>query len=451
MTDTTVTIPTHYQQAVSFEETWSTLTKKRQMPLSHIFQWLPVKDLVNYQFCSKQFRDTMIVCQLSTSTEHVLMITDALISKGQIFDAERFLRPHVCRSDVSVKIINRYILILHGDIFDNEKNYLCDDQRIEIIKHFVKTANSSIHPIDSHLCDKILNHITEKTNSLPLYLTDTANKQHKCKFERQYHTVNKTYTSINSTVHTDFDTNHTAHCFVAYICFKYAIQNNILEAIELYCHDSTLYNWVNGAVCHYVNNDYSKSYFHYTKAITLSPDFAYAYYSLSALTLDIAGAFSEPMKQKIYDEAHRLLTITLELDDLHYFAMMNEATLFDEEIDLEIIGENYDHVLRIHPSSTMVNRCIADLIVHYNVYDTEYAIELMEKAIEIAPHYPDNMLNIANVYIHANRHSDANTYLKKYLETPSIIFYKNNKPVPPNDSTREYVRSLIIELENEVE
>ena len=123
------------------------------------------------------------------------MITDALISKGLIFDAERFLRPHVCRSDVSVKIINRYILILHGDIFDNEKNYLCDDQRIEIIKYFVKTANSSIHPIDSHLCDKILNHITEKTNSLPIYLIDKTNKQ-KFKFERQYHTVNETYTSI---------------------------------------------------------------------------------------------------------------------------------------------------------------------------------------------------------------------------------------------------------------
>jgi hypothetical protein len=61
------------------------------------------------------------------------------------------------------------------------------------------------------------------------------------------------------------------------------------------------------------------------------------------------------------------------------------------------------------------------------------------------------MLNIANVYVHANRHSDAITYLKKYLKTLSIIFYKNNKPVPCNVLTKEDVCNWIIELENEVE
>lgn len=442
-----ITSPSIHSSAFSLEESWSKLlAQKRQIPLYQIFQWLSIPELEQLQNCKNQkFVDLMHFCQMSSSPEHILEITDQMISKGKIFEAEKFLRPYVCQPGVSVKIINRYILILHSYIFNNEKNFLCEKQRIDIIVHFLEEANKK-SPIDPNLYDKILDHISKKTNILPVRVIDTTVHPEKCKFTRSYEVVHNIYDEKNYPfINKHFDSKFVAHCFVAYICFKYAITNGILESIESFAYDSPLFNWMKGVEYHYVYGNYQKSYHHYIKSIKHSPGFAYSSYSLGCLTqniTDVVISYGAEPYQKIFNEAKMLYHYAQRIDSKHHLAMLNHVLMIDDP-DLETISEMYEHVRRIHPSYTYTQRSWVSFIICNNLLSKEFTIELMEEALHVSPHCPENHVMIANILHQEDKIYEAIQHYKRYLSIPSNIIYKNGALQPSDESTKYVVQSLV--------
>jgi len=302
-------------------------TSPQKLPLGHIFQWLPLRDLVRLQQCSHYFRTLMKHCQRWTSPQHVVDEIDSLVAAGRVVLAEQLLRDFVAvmpNVPTPIRILNRYLLLAHSDVFGEDGT---PQHRAEVFEHFKGKALEEVRAYygnKSHPSPPLVALIAnlEFTGTTPSYGHPTLSMApaivqsiyarveaamkpdgglaHQKSKERLRHASN---TAVKFDRAHDRRIRGDAIYLLAYFCYKDAqpaAAQSILKEGRSHFPSAPMLEWLSGVIGHYISQDLQESAHAYTKAIEQTPDFAYALYSLGVLLYD-AGAVEKVRCRVVVD------------------------------------------------------------------------------------------------------------------------------------------------------
>ena len=335
--------------------------------------------------CSKKMREILLDCRMYVSPTHVVEVVDKLIASQKIIEAERLIRLYIARfpnKKTPVILLNRYILIIHADLWISKKY---GPTRKELFDHFKEKSLTELkmsvqrsgNPTESTTFQEMLcgiGSVMKKHNPCPIGNkfkdnvfppTQYAEIRRICNEEEIYDPPMNSFSTVSG----------EATCILAYICFKNRDYINAVKLIEKaaeYDPNAVLYFWFNGVLQHYIYQNFEASCHAYTCAIKVAPDFAYSYYSLGVLASDSGDI----------EKSEFLYQQCLKLDPCHHYALLNSLVRRDED-DPDVLVQ-YQKIMEFHPSELIANRAIARILLRNPTpQNIEEAEIVLREAIKI--------------------------------------------------------------------
>ena len=265
---------------------------------------------------------------MSINIDVVLEHVDDLIKNSKIDEATCKLLEFIGNDPYTkspVKLMNRFILLIHCDIFNYERE--CNrDLRIRLFKRFHQKSYQELNEL-SFIKSLSINEMDINGNNSQNYLQikNIDKHQNNNLFENS--------------------------CILSYILFKDGkkeVAVNIIEYIIKKRPDNYLAYWLRAVLYQYFNYDFHKTKMFYEKAIELCPDFSYSYYSFAVAycEFNIEGFHS----LKLYNKA-------IEIDPKHIYAHINKFWYCKKnkiplnlEIDCNNIPVIFSNLIKIHPT-----------------------------------------------------------------------------------------------------
>lgn len=330
-----------------------------------IFSFLSLFEINRSMTCSKKMRDILLDCQMYVSPTHVVEVVDKLIASQKIIEAERLIRLYIARfpnKKTPVILLNRYILIIHADLWASEQY---QGTRMELFGHFkgksmselIMSEQTSGNPTESTSFQEMLAGMESVT--MNLNPCSIGNKfENKVFPPTQYAKIGRICNGeeIYVPTHPLPTVSGEATCLLAYICFKnkdYVNAGKLIKKAAEYDPNAILYLWLNGVLQHYLYQNFEASCHSYTCAITVAPDFAYSYYSLGVLA---SNSGDNVKSEFLYQQC-------LKLDPHHHYALLNRLIHCDDA-DHPDVHDMYRKIIQIHPSELIAYRAFAKILLN---------------------------------------------------------------------------------------
>ena len=389
--------------------------------LREIFSYLPLSEAWINRQISKKIKEIINETLFIVNPIDVVAHADKLVTQYRILEAMKLLLPYIARhpaKSTPIVIMNRFILLIHSEIWDNSKYTV---MRKKIFNSMKKKALHEINYYETHydeLKDKyqILKNIMAKMKitgkqAKPKHL---GHDELSGKFgEVSYDPFAK------PTVKHGLVVSGEAVSMFAYVCYKdkkFSTGFKIVNLALKMNSNNYLAYWIMGVYQHYYLKNTENSKQAYTKSFTLRPDFAYPYYSLGVLASD-AGQ---------NDKAIALYKQSMDIDPNHVYAHMNYCTCIDDSNIQELI-ERYSHIIEFHPTQIYCYRAVSrqylnnipqpadfsDSEIHTYLDNAE---KILRKAIDIDPNGSDGALWLDLAFIYLRYRQDISEARKCFTE-----------------------------------
>jgi adenylate cyclase len=161
-------------------------------------------------------------------------------------------------------------------------------------------------------------------------------------------------------------------------------------------------------------NDAKKAIECFEKAITLEPDYAYAY-AMAATGYAFLGATGQMQPKEAFEIVHRYSDKALQLDSslaAGYSAKGAAYLLYDWE--WKQAYESLSEAVALHPANTEAHQLLS--LYYLSTGRRQSAVEIMEKALEIDPVSPIVNQYLSHAYLCAGRTDEALQQIDRLLE-----------------------------------
>lgn len=296
---------------------------------SKILSCLDITDMLKLEQTCKTVREIV--------NQHIVDLIiegiDELISQGDIIEAEKHLRNifDSQKRQTSTKLINRYLLILHADIWSNSKYH---NLRFEIFEYFKN-------------CVLDLHGPTKRTFGYPQLINNGKVENYPRHDYQNYELSPKQIAKITNFIsassgkvetQSDWDTELIIFAYFLFKCGNVDGLKKILNYIENSTKTDNYYfkYWLKGIMHFYADGYFYKAVNCLIRTIELNPNFAYGYYTLGCFLHNSANN----------EFAHKLYEKTIEIDPKHHYAMLNLN--LQSPVDNRLIV--YKNIIDIHPT-----------------------------------------------------------------------------------------------------